>query len=313
MPLPIPIIAAGISAAGTGVNAYAQGRMNKKMRQFTVQRDQWARNNAMADWNMQNEYNSPQAQMQRFRDAGLNPNLIYGQMGESASVRSTDPGSWNPQAPNVDLGEITGRYFDAQIKTQQVDNMQKQADLMEVERIVRQQQAINIAADTVTKSLNNDYSELSMGDRLSLAKSNAQAGQLALRQAVENIAATQASTEKTRADTQFTLDQNERAWALQSTTIAEAVERILTHRKGRQEADARIKNLNKDGQLKQLDINLKEKGIQPGDPLYMRALIQLLKGSDYEEIYKDLKAGSPAAAPKISNKILEWTIPGYNK
>jgi hypothetical protein len=30
-------------------------------------------------WKMQNEYNSPQAQMQRFQEAGLNPNLIYGQ------------------------------------------------------------------------------------------------------------------------------------------------------------------------------------------------------------------------------------------
>lgn len=30
-------------------------------------------------WNMQNAYNSPEAQMQRFRAAGLNPHLIYGQ------------------------------------------------------------------------------------------------------------------------------------------------------------------------------------------------------------------------------------------
>lgn len=30
-------------------------------------------------WNMQNAYNSPQAQMQRFQAAGLNPHLIYGQ------------------------------------------------------------------------------------------------------------------------------------------------------------------------------------------------------------------------------------------
>ena len=29
-------------------------------------------------WNMQNAYNTPAMQMQRFKDAGLNPNLIYG-------------------------------------------------------------------------------------------------------------------------------------------------------------------------------------------------------------------------------------------
>lgn len=30
-------------------------------------------------WHLMNEYNSPAAQMQRYQDAGLNPNLIYGQ------------------------------------------------------------------------------------------------------------------------------------------------------------------------------------------------------------------------------------------
>lgn len=30
-------------------------------------------------WNLQNQYNSPAAQMQRFKEAGLNPYLIYGQ------------------------------------------------------------------------------------------------------------------------------------------------------------------------------------------------------------------------------------------
>lgn len=39
-------------------------------------------------WNMQNEYNTPQAQMQRYLDAGLNPNLIYGQSNMSGDVKS---------------------------------------------------------------------------------------------------------------------------------------------------------------------------------------------------------------------------------
>ncbi len=30
-------------------------------------------------WNMQNAYNDPSAQMARLKQAGLNPNLIYGQ------------------------------------------------------------------------------------------------------------------------------------------------------------------------------------------------------------------------------------------
>lgn len=38
-------------------------------------------------WNMQNAYNSPESQMQRFRDAGLNTHLIYGR-GDSGNASS---------------------------------------------------------------------------------------------------------------------------------------------------------------------------------------------------------------------------------
>lgn len=37
-------------------------------------------------WNMQNEYNSPKAQMQRYIDAGLNPNLIYSQQNTAGDI-----------------------------------------------------------------------------------------------------------------------------------------------------------------------------------------------------------------------------------
>lgn len=48
-------------------------------------------------WNLQNEYNSPVSQMQRYQQAGLNTNLIYGS-GASAGNASSHP-SYN--APNM--------------------------------------------------------------------------------------------------------------------------------------------------------------------------------------------------------------------
>lgn len=45
-------------------------------------------------WNKQNEYNTPAAQMARMREAGLNPNLFYGQgtSGNAGVVHSSDLG-----------------------------------------------------------------------------------------------------------------------------------------------------------------------------------------------------------------------------
>lgn len=60
-------------AAGLAYQDYAQDKQNEYNLEM---------------WNLQNEYNSPQAQMQRFQEAGLNPNLIYSQgtNGNNASA-----------------------------------------------------------------------------------------------------------------------------------------------------------------------------------------------------------------------------------
>lgn len=42
-------------------------------------------------WNLQNLYNQPKSQMQRYKEAGLNPNLIYGSGTSSAGNASASP------------------------------------------------------------------------------------------------------------------------------------------------------------------------------------------------------------------------------
>lgn len=44
------------------------------------------RQSALDFWNMQNAYNTPKAQMERYKEAGLSPHLIYGQANMGAPV-----------------------------------------------------------------------------------------------------------------------------------------------------------------------------------------------------------------------------------
>lgn len=55
-------------------------------------------------WNMQNAYNTPAAQMERFKAAGLNPNLVY-QMGTPGNASSA-PGVHQSQAPNYTQAKV---------------------------------------------------------------------------------------------------------------------------------------------------------------------------------------------------------------
>ncbi len=72
-------------------------------------------------WDRQNAYNDPRQQMQRLKEAGLNPALVYGSSsgGVAGQASSYNPGS----APN------TSRYQDSKMKSAQTNLAQLNTDL----------------------------------------------------------------------------------------------------------------------------------------------------------------------------------------
>lgn len=112
MPLPEGFIAAAIPAVTQSVTGWLgakrQYKFNKKLAQ-----DQNSMNRANMEWaNEQNKkmlaeqlaYDSPEAQMARYKAAGLNPHLIYGSGGGSAGNQGS-PIQFG-QAPNVNMGNV---------------------------------------------------------------------------------------------------------------------------------------------------------------------------------------------------------------
>lgn len=130
----LPIIGGLIDTATNGLAAMLTGKRNRK---FAREMYWTQRNGALADWNMQNEYNAPAAQMARLKAAGLNPNLVYGNGGsqvQAATVRSSDMTSGNEQPMHgTTLGENMNQYMNiklanAQLTAQQLLNEKTRAD-----------------------------------------------------------------------------------------------------------------------------------------------------------------------------------------
>lgn len=98
--LPGGIIGAAGGLLQTGVNALfnrSYTSQQKKLIDYQYQKD-------LDMWNRQNEYNSPLAQMERFRAAGLNPNLIYG---------ATSSGGNASSMPSYGTPDIARNHLDA--------------------------------------------------------------------------------------------------------------------------------------------------------------------------------------------------------
>jgi len=124
MPIPIAAALAGLQLAGnlgsTLINVKATKDINEKQQAYNEQMYQRQRADALTDWDKQNAYNSPSQQMQRYKEAGLNPNLVYGQMSNSPVIRSTEAKAPDFVAPRVDtniVGNSIGTYL--QLKQQQ--------------------------------------------------------------------------------------------------------------------------------------------------------------------------------------------------
>ena len=127
-----PVLAAAIPSlielAGQGFNAISQGMTNRSNQQFAEKQYAQQRKDSLADWNMQNEYNSPQAQMQRFKSAGLNPNMVYGGGATTTAqpVRSSQAPTIHKEPIKMDLGSATQMYYNVQQQKLTNDNLKAQ-------------------------------------------------------------------------------------------------------------------------------------------------------------------------------------------
>ncbi|WNK14086.1 MAG: DNA pilot protein [Microvirus sp.] len=107
------------------------------------------RTDALADFNRQNTYASPKETMARYKEAGLNPHLIYGQQGTSATVRSTpleaakvnikSPQEVNQATANIAQMLAQAKLIEASTENKKVDTQYKQDTLYDRTDLVHQQ------------------------------------------------------------------------------------------------------------------------------------------------------------------------------
>lgn len=155
---------ATIAAAGSIANSLIQANAQKKAdaRNF--------RNNlALADhqyqkdvdmWNLMNQYNSPQEQMRRWKEAGLNPNLMYGQgnSGNASSMPTYDApqSNFSGIAP-VQLPNMVDMYQSFQLRQAQINNVKASTENMEQKTINESMKEFLLDLQGRTKSQQFDW------------------------------------------------------------------------------------------------------------------------------------------------------------
>lgn len=255
----------------------------RRQRKWGQQQYEQQRDDNIAFWNMQNEYNSPQNQMKRFQEAGLNPNLIYGQgnSGPASSIQTPDVQSVTYRSPDLQnqqslLPNITSMY-DLELKAAQTDNLRAQNTVIQEDALLRRAQTIQ----TLTEG---ERKKLELGLATQLRETNVQVRQEELR--------------KLRTGTDIQIREDARRAALTSQSLKESAERLKQMPLTRAETKARIENLQRSGVLQEIDIKLRKNGINPNDPAWQRIIGKVLT-----DLIED-----PNSSDSFLTKGLKWLL-----
>jgi len=129
---------------------------NMKMAEYQYSKD-------LEMWNKGNLYNSPQAQMERLKSAGLNPNLVYG-TGAVGNTTAQLPKFNAPSAdythvPPIQLPNIISAYQDFTVKNAQIDNLREQNKVIHETGRVKGFEA-NLFGDTYNERADKYFEDL---------------------------------------------------------------------------------------------------------------------------------------------------------
>lgn len=258
MPIPLGALfgmSLGSSIIGNAWQGYQQSNQNSWNQTQAQQQQQWNQDMAnqqqqwaLQNWNMQNQYNSPQSQMARFKAAGLNPHLIYGQgnPGNAQSIQTPDvKGYSRAEANNHMRGiDIFGDFTRFQNIQAQTENLQSNSQLA-------QQNALLTAQKTANEAIVGKKGALDYGIAQQLKDTQ--------------IAAAKANLERTQTDVRKSNLEIEYAKKTMSPRVQMMYQQLENAQK-----DGTLKDM--DATLKKWEIELNKMNLTKGDNVFLRLL-----------------------------------------
>lgn len=241
-------------------------------------------------WKLQNEYNSPQSQMARYKEAGLNPHLIYGQGNNGNASPIPNP---TPNQTGIDKSDIkpysraqadsVTRGIDVFGQTNQFKNLEAQTDNLRAQENVIQQEALLKAQQTAATALGIETTKFDYGIAKDLRDTSIDAAKINLEQQKQNLA--RGSQDMEHTGVKIDRDKFELQFAkdMRDPRIRQAIANIEATIKNNQGRD-----LN--NALDRERLELRKMGIQDGDGIIWRTIAKNwdVLTNESKAIYKSL-------------------------
>ena len=167
--LPVAAIAGGLDAVANLASTAMTNKANMKLAEY-----QYSKEKEM--WEAQNAYNAPSAQMGRLAEAGLNPNLMYGQGTVGNATQLPRYQAPTMQAPHFTVASDTlnalREFQDIQVRQAQVDNVKAATDVARQDLINKAAGLNQIVANTNLTNVRASTAQQLQATQLDVLKQN---------------------------------------------------------------------------------------------------------------------------------------------
>ena len=253
----------GIELATNVGNALLQNKSNKDNMGYQTQMYDKQRADALTDWQRNADYNSPTAIMARYKAAGLNPNLIYGngtnaqaQMPRAASATSSNIAPMKIDSSK--MGDILSQQIILNKQKPEIDNLKASSGLIEAQTQLTKynslktlQEIPNVQANT--NKTTTETSNLQSSFPVTLEKLKAD-----LVKTIQDTLSARDSNTRENTKLQPTIDN------LKASTFKTKVDTLVS-------AET-IKKIQEDTTFIKLENELRKGGASFRDPLWQRQL-----------------------------------------
>lgn len=252
MPINPSVIAGAFGLGSNILSNIGRKKRESDKRFYDYQQEQSRRKYDQAMWDKVNKYNNPIAQMERLKNAGLNPNLIYGSSPGSAVGNAQSIGQGKQltgQAPQYQIDNPMTPFMDTKVKQAQSNNLNTAAM-----KNIAQSNLTDQQANRIQKLLASDITMAEQGAKQSKIKTN-----------MDKLTNKAMSNKQTGIAVKYATETSN---LLLDNQI--------------KEAQTEVQNLNK---------FLASNGIRPGDPLWFRFFgVAFNKGVEItKEIRKEIQ------------------------
>lgn len=243
-----------VGAAVSVGNTIASGVQNRKQREWNEKMYNLQRSHALADWQRNNEYNSPAAQMQRLKEAGLNPNLMYGKGTTGTSTSTPNQAKVLPYNPkDLNLGKGMD-FYDLKSKGAQTNILTEQARQAKIDTYIKYADAFNRGIE-----LDKEGNVTGLREDLDFTKKQQLNDSM-----LYDLSLKDQQYKFNELNNAATLKQKE---AILKKTISE--DKTLNEK---------LEGIKSDNLVKELNGNLASMGIRPNDPLWAYAVTSVMDG-----------------------------------